>query len=140
MKVRKERQGTNVAQKAIIVNDDGRMLTIRRSGTDIARPFYWDLPGGELDFGEGSQEGIIREIKEETNLEVQDLSILDVISKINNKGEFWVTICYRAKFKSGEIKLSYEHDDFQWIIVDKFLKLKATWRNKKFVEKFMDSF
>lgn len=39
-----------VAQKAIIYNEDGKILTIRRS-EDSPRPLTWDLPGGNLEFG-----------------------------------------------------------------------------------------
>ena len=37
-----------VAQKAIIYNENGEILTIRRSKTDRKRPLTWDLPGGDL--------------------------------------------------------------------------------------------
>ena len=140
-KIKKNRQGVmNVAQKVIIINDGGKMLTIRRSQTDSVRPFYWDLPGGELNLGESAQEGIIREIKEETGLEVCDLFVIDVISRFNNKDEFWVTICYKAKTNSNNVVLSYEHDEFKWVDVDSFFELKASPRNKEFVEIFKDSF
>ncbi len=125
-----------VSQKAIIFRKDGRFLTIRRSKTAPSRPLHWDLPGGDLEFGEDAKEGVIREIKEETGLEVKDLMVMDAISGFNDKNEFWVTICYTAQPTTSEVKLSYEHDDFQWVTPDEFQELKASPRNKKFVEKF----
>ena len=129
-------QKIEVAQKAVIYDKDGKLLTIRRSETAPSRPLHWDLPGGDLDFGEHTTEGILREIREETGLEVQDLKVMDVISGLNDKNEFGVTICYVAQPKSTEVTLSYEHDDFQWVTADEFQKLEASPRNKKFVEKF----
>lgn len=125
-----------VSQKAILFNKKGKILTIRRSKTAPSRPLNWDLPGGDLDFGEDAKEGIIREIKEETGLRVQNLKAIDVISGFNDKNEFWVTICYAVQPTTFDVKLSYEHDDFQWINPDKFQELKASPRNKKFVERF----
>ena len=125
-----------VSQKAILFKKDGKILTIRRSKTAPSRPLQWDLPGGTLDFGEDAREGIIREIKEETNLEIKDLKVIDVISGADAKGEFWMTICYVAKAVTSDVILSYEHDDFKWITPYEFAKLKASPRNKKFVEKF----
>lgn len=125
-----------VSQKVILFDEKGKILTIRRTKTAPSRPLHWDLPGGDLDLGEDAKEGIIREIKEETGLEVKDLRLLDVISAFNDQNEFWVTICYTAKPTTAEVMLSYEHDDFKWVTPDEFLKLKASPRNKKFVERF----
>lgn len=64
---------SKVSQKAIIYDDQGRVLTIRRTKTAPTRPLQWDLPGGELDYGEDTHAGMRREIKEETCLEVETL-------------------------------------------------------------------
>lgn len=131
-----DNQKIGVSQKAILFNESGKILTIRRTETAPSRPLHWDLPGGDLDFGEDAKEGIIREIKEETGLEVEDLKLLDVISAFNDVKQFWVTICYIARPTTNKAVLSYEHDDLKWVTPDEFLKLKASPRNKKFVERF----
>ena len=59
-----------------------------------------------------------------------------VISGLDDRNEFWVTICYATQLAISKIKLSYEHDDFRWININEFEKLKMSPRNKKFVEKF----
>ena len=38
-----------VAQKAVLVRADGKILALRRSKTDPARPLTWDLPGGDVE-------------------------------------------------------------------------------------------
>jgi len=111
-------------------------LTIRRSQTAPSRPLNWDLPGGDIEYGEDAREGIIREIKEETNLEVTGLKIIDVISALNDQGEFWITICYSARPTTSEVKLSFEHDDSRRVTPEEFQALEASPRNKKFVERF----
>ncbi|MDD4332923.1 MAG: NUDIX hydrolase [Patescibacteria group bacterium] len=129
-------QKINISQKAILFNEDGQVLTIRRTETAPSRPLHWDLPGGDLNFGEDLCDGIIREIGEETGLEVENLSVLDAISGFDDVGEFWVTICYLARPITTNIVLSFEHDDFKWVEPDEFQNLKASPRNKKFAERF----
>jgi len=125
-----------VSQKAIITDKEGKILAIRRSKTAPSRPLNWDLPGGDLSFGEEADKGMRREIKEETGLEAEDLKVVDAISGLNDAGEFWVTICYTAKPKTKEITLSYEHDDFRWVTPSEFQELQVSSRNKEFVKRF----
>ncbi|NTU66781.1 MAG: NUDIX hydrolase [Candidatus Moranbacteria bacterium] len=125
-----------VSQKAVIFRDDGKILVIRRSETAPSHPLFWDLPGGGIDFGEDARDAIIREIKEETGLNVNNVDILDVISALDYKGEFWITIGYVSEVSESEVKLSHEHDEFRWIYSEEFSKMKASSRNKKFVESF----
>lgn len=49
--------------KALIVDDQGRVLLVKEAGRD-----WWDLPGGGLDHGESIAEGLARELAEEVNL------------------------------------------------------------------------
>lgn len=135
----KKQSKVGVSQKAIIFNDQGKVLTIRRSKTSPTRPFYWDLPGGILDFGENTNDAILREIKEETGLRVKNLSVIG--AKSWHEGEnFWVTICYVAKAITKNIVLSYEHDDFMWVMPREFQKLTALPSHKEFVRKFLSHF
>lgn len=114
-----------VSQKAIVFNKEGKILIIRRTAKNPIYPLYWDLPGGILDFGEDLRKSILREIKEETGLKVKNLKLIEVGSWFSDKKRFWVTICYRASAVSNKVKLSWEHDDFQWVAPEKFLKMKS---------------
>lgn len=124
----------HVSQKALVINSNNKILAIKRSPTAPANPNSWDLPGGDLDFGEQPSSGILREIKEETNLEVENLTLLDTEGHINDKGEFWVTIAYTAKSKTENVNLSFEHSEFEWVTKEEFLKLKTTSKISQFVE------
>lgn len=134
----KENKKIGVSQKAIISNNKGDILIIRRSKTAPSRPLNWDLPGGEIDFGEDIKKSISREIKEETGLKIANPEVIDVISGFDSKKEFWITICYLVKTAMQKITLSYEHDDFHWIKPEEFQRFKASPRNKKFVKNFIN--
>jgi 8-oxo-dGTP diphosphatase len=134
IKMKKSENKIGVSQKVIVLRGDGKILAIRRSKTHPLRPLGWDSPGGDLEFGENAKEGISREIREETGLEVSDLRVVDAGSWLNDSGEFWVTICYVAKASSDEVKLSWEHDDFKWVTPAEFQQLDVSDRVKQFVK------
>lgn len=123
-----------VSQKAVVINGEGKLLAIRRSGTAPVGPYTWDLPGGDIEYGEDPIEGMKREIKEETGLEVVGLTPFDVEGHVypDNGGTYWITIAYKAT-ASGEVKLSYEHDQYQWVTKEEFLALESREKLKRFV-------
>ena len=75
-----------VAVKAVIVRGD-EVLVLRRSKGEMAGSYMnkyqkWDLPGGGLHFYEKAEDGLLREIREETSLSVEigrPVSMFDII-------------------------------------------------------------
>ena len=106
----------SLAVKAVIFDDQGRCLLIRRSAHNHNFVGMWEWPGGKLDPGEDFATGLHREIAEETGLIVQLTDLAGSISfempKVNV-----VLLCMEARLVSGDLKLSEEHDDFKWIPV-----------------------
>lgn len=107
-----------VAVKAVIVKE-GKVLVLSRSQDEMDCSYMnshqkWDLPGGGLHFYEHSQDGLRREIKEETNLEVfvgEPVSLFDVIKN-------HIHLCiftYVCRYKAGNVVLSKEHEAFVWM-------------------------
>jgi len=124
-----------VSQKAIIFHKD-KFLIIKRGETAPSNPNKWDLPGGDVDYGENLYESIKREIREEVGLEVKDLKPYEVHSRIIPETEYyWVTIAYKTETDDSNIKLSYEHSDFKWVNLKEFNQLDSVEKIKKFVEK-----
>ncbi|MEK9135395.1 MAG: NUDIX hydrolase [Patescibacteria group bacterium] len=124
-----------VSQKAIILNKEGKFLALRRSKTAPAKPLSWDLPGGELDFGEDPIKGIIREIKEETGITIKKIEPFDVEAHIATNKEFWVTIAYKTQCDEADVKLSFEHDEFKWLLPEEFLELESSEKLQRFAKK-----
>lgn len=124
-----------VAQKAIIYNEEGKILTMRRSEKS-PRPLTWDLPGGNLEFGEELESSLLREIEEEMGVEVEKLLLLNVFENLDSDNLFRVTIGYKAKAKTTNVTLSHEHVDFKWVTPEEFTQLDIYEPHRKLVEQF----
>ena len=83
------------AQKALIQRE-GKILFIRRSPKETASNVPWDAPGGRLEFGEGLEEGLRREIREEVSLEVGALKLLHLFTWFPRPGFQLVVAIYLA--------------------------------------------
>ncbi len=89
---------------AVIWNAEGDVLLIRRAKEP--RKGQWSLPGGKLEFGETLIEGVRREVREETGLEVEILGLVDVAETIRDASvgaadDHFVLIDYGARVISG---------------------------------------
>jgi 8-oxo-dGTP diphosphatase len=109
-----------VAVGAVIEDDRGRILLVKHKKE---RGGYWQgkwiCPGGALEFGEEIEEGIKREVQEETNLEidlVRPLVPFDRIVKLGERTSLHVIyIDYIAKLLGGEFKIGSDAGEALWV-------------------------
>lgn len=110
-----------VACKAVIVNDEGKLLVVREAstyseGTNIGR---YGVPGGRVNPGEPFVKGLLREVYEEVGLKIsvgRPLHVGEWFPEIKNVKNHIVAIYFECKVEGdGAVRLSEEHDDFRWI-------------------------
>ena len=95
------------------------MLLVRRA-VEPAKDL-WDLPGGFLEMGEPPLDGMLREVKEETGLEVHVLSLLGVyIDRYEFQGEKFFTLnhYYVVEPIGGTLRADDDVDAFEWFDLD----------------------
>jgi 8-oxo-dGTP diphosphatase len=63
-----------------VIIENGRALLIRRGSEPLRGE--WSIPGGTLELGESLQEGVARELCEETGLDVRVLELIEVFDRI----------------------------------------------------------
>ena len=63
-----------------VIIEQGRALLIRRGSEPLLG--HWSIPGGTLEIGESLQQGVTRELLEETSLEVRVLDVIEVFDRI----------------------------------------------------------
>jgi len=123
-----------VGQKAIIFNKDGQFLILQRSekAGDAGK---WSFAGGALEEKEKPVEGILREIKEETQLDVEKLKPFTVFSYTNKDDDSVVMICYTCIAKNPDVIINWEHDDYKWVTKDEALKMDMGEHARRLIEK-----
>jgi 8-oxo-dGTP pyrophosphatase MutT (NUDIX family) len=99
-----------------ILDEQDRVLLMKRSDNGC-----WGLPGGGVDPGEVIEDAAKREAREETNLEIGEMSLFGVFSgpelyyKYPNGDEVYnVTVMYLSRDWRGEVKLNDEHTEWEW--------------------------
>jgi 8-oxo-dGTP pyrophosphatase MutT (NUDIX family) len=114
-----------VAVTVVVRDDAGRVLLIKRSDNSL-----WALPGGAQDVGESTAQAAIREVKEETGLQIEVDGISGIYSNPNHviayddgevRQEF--SICFRAHPIGGTIRTSAESTRVEWTDPSKLVEL-----------------
>lgn len=126
-----------VGQKVVVFNSEGEILFLRRSAK-CARPGGWDFPGGGLD-DEDPIDGIKREAMEEAGIDLTEISPISLVAH-DRKGanEKTLIIGYMAIMAEGKVKLSWEHDHFEWISINDSAHLELPDTHKKILEEAVE--
>ena len=97
----------SVSVAAVITDDHGRALLIRRR--DNGR---WEPPGGVLELGESIEDGLRREAREETGLEIEPVALTGAYK---NMARGIVALVFRCKITGGELEATDEATGFRWV-------------------------
>ena len=105
---------------AVIVGNDRILLEKRRSDPGKG---LWSIPGGIVELGESTEETVIREVEEETCLQVVQPRLIDVVSNIilDEKGRakyHFVIVNYLVKLRGGRLEASDDAEDLRWVPLD----------------------
>ncbi len=108
---------------------EGRILIVRR-----ARPpahGLYTLPGGGVELGETLEEAVMREVREETALEVRPVALAGYRQAIarDAKGtveRHFVILPFAARWISGEVSLNEELAEAHWLLPDDLAGLTTT--------------
>lgn len=128
-----EKPIVQVVGAAIIKN--GKLLCAQRGyGSLIGK---WEFPGGKVKSDESDQDALIREIKEELNINVEVEDLID--ENYNEYPDSNINLkVYRCKYISGEIRDS-EHQSLKWAEPEEIEKLDWADADKPIVESYLDS-
>lgn len=117
-----------MAVGAVIKDESDRVLLVKhrpeRGGFWQGK---WTCPGGKLELGEGIEDGIRREIKEETNLEIRltsPLAPFDRIVESEGQTELHVIyINYLAEKSEGDLKPESDVGEALWVTREDILSI-----------------
>jgi 8-oxo-dGTP diphosphatase len=110
---------------AIIVRDE-QVLLVRRSNPPMQGE--WSIPGGLVETGETTREAIIREVREETGLEIEVVKLAEVFERIvrdpDSRVQYhYVLIDYVCRATTGEAHAASDVSEVHWVNTDRLEKL-----------------
>lgn len=96
---------------AAIIQKENKILATKRGYGEFIN--MWEFPGGKIELGETKEQALVREIKEELNIEISvDKFAIDIEYQYPN---FYLFMsCFMCSIKEGSIEL-LEHNDGKWI-------------------------
>jgi 8-oxo-dGTP diphosphatase len=117
-----------LAVSAAIIRD-GKVLIVRRAGPP-ARGLY-TLPGGGVEVGETLIEAVVREVREETALEVEPVALAGYREAITRDGDgriqrHFVILPFAARWITGEPMLNDELSEAMWLDPSEIAGLNTT--------------
>jgi mutator protein MutT len=107
-----------------VVVRDGRALIVRRG----KEPLYgrWAVPGGTVELGETLEQAVVREMEEETGLDVEPLEVLTVFDRIDRDGGrvsyHYVIVDYLCRWLSGDARAASDALEVAWVSADELVR------------------
>src|ERR1700712_3843452 len=106
---------------AIVTNAAGELLMVHKTDNNL-----WALPGGGMDPGESISQTIVREVKEETGM---DVAVTGIVGIYTNPGHVIAyddgevrqqcSICFTTDLLGGEIATSSETSEVEFVPIDR---------------------
>jgi len=105
---------------AIVPNERGHILMVHKADNDL-----WALPGGAMDLGEYIADAVVREVKEETGIDVEVIGMVGLYTNPNHvmaydDGEVrqQCSICFSTRMVGGHLATSIETKEVRFVAPD----------------------
>jgi 8-oxo-dGTP diphosphatase len=117
---------------------NGKILLEKRKGEPGRGK--WAIPGGLVELGETVEHTLMREVEEETGLEVEKPELIDVVSNVivdkNSKIKYhFVIVDYFVRLEGGTLKASDDAAELRWITFDDVESYDLTKSFRSFFER-----
>jgi ADP-ribose pyrophosphatase YjhB (NUDIX family) len=113
----------------VVIRDEDKILLIQR-GTGSSQGI-WSVPGGLVELGEKIHDAAIREVKEETGLDVEIGNLIDIANIIQRDNEdkvkyHYVVADFLGKAVGGKLHPTVEAPDARWVKSEELVKYRLT--------------
>lgn len=96
-----------------VVRKSGKLLLVKRS-PDESSAGKWSFPGGKIEADETPEEAAVREVKEETDLDIEVISDGETFKAEGELG-VWKIFPYLMEYQGGEVDLNHENCEYSWL-------------------------
>jgi phosphoglycolate phosphatase len=123
---------------AIIERADGKLLLVR---THKWRG-RWGLPGGKVDRGETLEDALRRELREETGLEIHDMTFVIAQESIDSpefyKPAHMLLMNYHCRSEGSDVRLNDEAQEYLWAVPEAALGLELSTPTRTLIERWLE--
>lgn len=123
--------GPTVGAGAVVQDDDGRLLVVLRGREPAAG--RWTLPGGRVEPGERAADTVVRELREETGLDVEVAGFIG-FSEVFDGDQHFVILDFLAAVVGGEARAGDDADAVAWVTRDELASRPTTDRLLDFLD------
>ena len=121
------------AVRCYLIKDNEVVVTKYKKGNK--KEGYYDIPGGKIEEGESPKQTAIREMKEETGIEIQNLKYKGIMT-IEYPDRMFIFDTFISKEYEGEPQ-EFEENTSEWIDIDELLKKEKILSNIILLDKFL---
>ncbi len=121
------------AVRCYLIKDNEVVVTKYKKGNK--KEGYYDIPGGKIEEGESPKQTAIREMKEETGIEIQNLKYKGIMI-IEYPNRMFIFDTFISKEYEGEPQ-EFEENTSEWIDIDELLKKEKILSNIILLDKFL---
>lgn len=101
---------------AFVIERNGQILMLRRGIDKDHAPGTWETGSGRVEYGEGAEAAIRREVLEETGLEIEIMAPVATFHFYRGVArEEAIGITFWCRYVAGELVTSAEHDLARWV-------------------------
>ena len=108
---------SHIVARAVIQNEAGDILLLRRNQSDSVRPGDWDLPGGGVERGETIEAAVSRELQEEAglNIDPSELMLFYANTEFSKQQQKSITrLMFLGRTSMTDVLLGDEHNHAEW--------------------------
>lgn len=121
---------------AIIINSDAEILLIKRSLDSKAYPGLWSLVSGKVEWGEEVKDAVIREVKEETSLDIEIVRFVGRYYDKKGRHPTKTMIClpHICKVIGGELEAGSDAVEAKWFKLTEVKNMELAFDHKQMLE------
>jgi mutator protein MutT len=128
---------------AIIFNNEGKVFVAQRGSNARNEAGRWDFPGGSVEFGETCEDAVVRELKEEFEIDIEVIELLEVVNHIiPEEQQHWVSPSFIARHIGGNPKI-IEPDkclEFRWMRLSEINPDELSKASKSNYHRFIEKY
>jgi 8-oxo-dGTP diphosphatase len=124
-----------------VIFDGDRVVLVKRGHPPLQG--QWNLPGGVVELGETLEEAVVREVMEETGLDVEVGPVVEVLDRMERSADgrieyHYVIIDYCCRPRSDRLERGSDADDARWVSVGDLPRYQLTEKATAVIRKTIE--